>query len=131
MWKPWDGGIYLMAPTTDVQQGEYGLVDVEYLDQLPHEYFKQRPGRACLAMEVGVPGSHFHCFRYKTDRVDSSVSVPLVRGCAFVSCRRLRDCCKPWYHHLQLVGTHMPEWTLWDVVESLPPMATQLFEYCH
>ena len=23
MWKPWDGGIYLMAPTKDVQQGEY------------------------------------------------------------------------------------------------------------
>ena len=34
MWKPWDGGIYLMAPTKDVQQGEYGLVDTEYLEQL-------------------------------------------------------------------------------------------------
>ena len=49
MWKPWDGGIYLMAPTKDVQQGEYGLVDTEFLEQLPQlEYFKQRPGRACL-----------------------------------------------------------------------------------
>lgn len=27
MWQPWDGGIYLMAPNKDVQQGEYGLVD--------------------------------------------------------------------------------------------------------
>ena len=26
MWKPWDGGIYLMAPTKDVQQGEYALL---------------------------------------------------------------------------------------------------------
>eukprot|EP01043_Picozoa_sp_COSAG02_P073854 COSAG02_NODE_14538_length_1261_cov_1.314114_1_plen_171_part_00 len=52
MWKPWDGGIYLIAPTKDVQQGEYGLVDTEYLDQLPQlEYFKQRPGRACLIMD--------------------------------------------------------------------------------
>jgi hypothetical protein len=43
MWKPWDGGIYLMAPTKDVQQGEYGLVDTEYLEQLPQlEYFPQR-----------------------------------------------------------------------------------------
>ena len=31
MWKPWDGGIYLMAPTKDVQQGEYGLVDTTFL----------------------------------------------------------------------------------------------------
>jgi hypothetical protein len=52
MWKPWDGGIYLMAPTKDVQQGEYGLVDTEFLEQLPQlEYFKQRPGRACLIMD--------------------------------------------------------------------------------
>ena len=44
MWKPWDGGIYLMAPTKDVQQGEYGLVDTEYLEQLPQlEYFKLGP----------------------------------------------------------------------------------------
>ena len=33
MWMPWDGGIYLMAPTKDVQQGEYGLVDTEFLEQ--------------------------------------------------------------------------------------------------
>ena len=43
MWKPWDGGILLMAPTKDVRQGEYGLVDTEYLDQLPQlEYFMGR-----------------------------------------------------------------------------------------
>eukprot|EP01043_Picozoa_sp_COSAG02_P063190 COSAG02_NODE_8893_length_2406_cov_1.256610_4_plen_155_part_00 len=55
-WKPWDGGIYLMAPTKDVQQGEYGLVDTEYLPELPQlEYFKQRPGRACLIIQCSTP----------------------------------------------------------------------------
>lgn len=49
-WDLWDGGIYLVAPTNDVQQGEYGLVDTELLEQL--EYFKQRPGRACLIIIV-------------------------------------------------------------------------------
>ena len=34
-WKPWDGGIYLMAPTEDVQQGEYPLIDTTFLKEFP------------------------------------------------------------------------------------------------
>ena len=48
MWKPWEH-IYLMAPTEDVQQGQYGLVQTTFLKELPQlEYFKQRPGRSCF-----------------------------------------------------------------------------------
>jgi hypothetical protein len=69
MWKPWDGGIYLMAPTKDVQQGEYGLVDTEYLEQLPQlEYFKQRPGRACLIMD------DIHLHSHSTAKRDGAAS---------------------------------------------------------
>lgn len=51
-WKPWDGGLYLMAPTQDVQKGEYGLVDTIFLSEFPPlQYFKQRPGRAALIMD--------------------------------------------------------------------------------
>ena len=69
MWKPWDGGIYLMAPTKDVQQGEYGLVDPEFLEQLPQlEYFKQRPGRACLIMD------DIHLHSHSTAKKDNAAS---------------------------------------------------------
>ena len=69
MWKPWDGGIYLMAPTKDVQQGEYGLVDTTFLEQLPQlEYFKQRPGRACLIMD------DIHLHSQSTAKKDGSAS---------------------------------------------------------
>ena len=52
MWKPWDGGIYLMAPTEDVQQGEYPLIDTTFLKEFPSlEYFKSRPGRAALVLD--------------------------------------------------------------------------------
>ena len=69
VWKPWDGGIYLMAPTKDVQQGEYGLVDTTFLEQLPQlEYFKQRPGRACLIMD------DIHLHSQSTAKKDGSAS---------------------------------------------------------
>ena len=69
MWKPWDGGIYLMAPTKDVQQGEYGLVDTTFLEQLPQlEYFKQRPGRACLIMD------DIHLHSHSTAKKDNTAS---------------------------------------------------------
>jgi len=69
MWKPWDGGIYLMAPTKDVQQGEYGLVDTTFLEQLPQlDYFKQRPGRACLIMD------DIHLHSQSTAKKDGSAS---------------------------------------------------------
>jgi hypothetical protein len=69
MWKPWDGGIYLMAPTKDVQEGEYGLVDTTFLEQLPQlEYFKQRPGRACLIMD------DIHLHSQSTAKKDGSAS---------------------------------------------------------
>jgi hypothetical protein len=58
-----------MAPTKDVQQGEYGLVDTEYLDQLPQlEYFKQRPGRACLIMD------DIHLHSHSTAKKDGAAS---------------------------------------------------------
>ena len=51
MWKPWEH-VYLMAPTKDVQQGEYGLVDTTFLEDYPPlEYFKGRPGRSALILD--------------------------------------------------------------------------------
>ena len=86
MWKPWEH-IYLMAPTEDVQQGEYGLVDTTFLKELPQlEYFKQRPGRSCLINPVharvrcGVLGRSTWggCVAACTGRID-----------------RLAACCRP------------------------------------
>ena len=68
MWKPWEH-IYLMAPTEDVQQGEYGLVDTTFLKELPQlEYFKQRPGRSCLIMD------DIHIHSHSTAKKDGAAS---------------------------------------------------------
>ena len=68
MWKPWEH-IYLMAPTEDVQQGEYGLVDTTFLKELPQlEYFKQRPGRSCLIMD------DIHLHSHSTAKKDGAAS---------------------------------------------------------
>ena len=48
MWLPWEH-IYLMAPTKDVQTGEYPDIDTTFLEKFPPlEYFKDRPGRSVL-----------------------------------------------------------------------------------
>ena len=68
MWKPWEH-IYLMAPTEDVQQGEYGLVHTTFLKELPQlEYFKQRPGRSCLIMD------DIHLHSHSTAKKDGAAS---------------------------------------------------------
>ena len=74
-----------VCSTKDVQQGEYGLVDTEYLEQLPQlEYFKGRPGRACLIMD------DIHLHSHSTAKKDSAASQAelLERICGHMSTHR-------------------------------------------
>ena len=48
-WKPWEH-IYLMAPTKDVQQGEYPDIDTTFLESFPPlDYFKE--GRSAIVLD--------------------------------------------------------------------------------